>query len=394
MAARREWLGALLAVATLALGCQPQGDRPAKAEDALGEAGEVVRLPFVEDHEGGRFGYVDRTGRIVIPPTFAYAQPFEDGHALVVEPGGDQAIVDPSGKRVGAVPRCPEEFGCYPDLQEVSQGRIMFGQPGGCTDGGYMDMNGKVVIKPRFKIATRFSEGLAWVANDKFPDAPHDWRWFCIDRSGGRKFPVHFRQVCPFAEGFAAVQNEAKRWCHVDTESKVLADQFWDNADKFSEGLAFVCGGGFRGYIDRTGRRVIALPAGAGRGEPFSNGLALFEIRGGSDGPTKSGYIDRSGKVVVGPVFGYGHGFSEGLAFFTTTNSDGEDVKKGFIDATGRYRIELPACNLTADFRNGLCAVELHEGGTEKIVYIDRVGQIAIRPPAGCRFYVMFPGRD
>ncbi len=66
---------------------------------------------------GDRYGYIDRSGHVVIPPRFQYAQIFSEGLARVV-------IADRSG---------------------------------------YIDRTGRVVIEPRFHRAFRFSDGLARV---------------------------------------------------------------------------------------------------------------------------------------------------------------------------------------------------------------------------------------
>ena len=48
----------------------------------------IDRYLFVESNEEGRFGYVDRTCRVVIPPRFEYADTFDGNLAYVREPGG------------------------------------------------------------------------------------------------------------------------------------------------------------------------------------------------------------------------------------------------------------------------------------------------------------------
>src|SRR6185436_1774134 len=47
-------------------------------------------------------------------------------------------------------------------------------------------------------------------------------------------------------------------------------------------------------YIDRSGKVVLNVPYAAGR---FSDGLARVTVRGGG-----AGYIDRTGKLVIGPL--------------------------------------------------------------------------------------------
>ena len=66
--------------------------------------------------EKGKYGYMDRTGRVVIPPQFVKAHNFSEGLASV---------------------RPSETEGKY----------------------GYIDTSGKMIIPPQFEIAEDFSEG-------------------------------------------------------------------------------------------------------------------------------------------------------------------------------------------------------------------------------------------
>lgn len=68
---------------------------------------------------GGKKGYIDKTGKLVIPPEFTYAYPFSEGLAAVTK--------------------------------SVS----------GDDGWGYIDTAGRWVIEPRFQWASSFSGGLA-----------------------------------------------------------------------------------------------------------------------------------------------------------------------------------------------------------------------------------------
>ena len=50
----------------------------------------------------------------------------------------------------------------------------------------------------------------------------------------------------------------------------------------------------------------------------------------------KYGYINKSGKMVIAPRFGWTNRFSEGLAAV-----QGEDFKYGYLDRTGKLVIDL-----------------------------------------------------
>lgn len=53
-------------------------------------------LPVKKD---GKYGYIDTTGKIVVPPQWDYAQDFQDGIAMVMQ-GNKQGYIDKTGKYI------------------------------------------------------------------------------------------------------------------------------------------------------------------------------------------------------------------------------------------------------------------------------------------------------
>ncbi|HEY5884786.1 MAG TPA: WG repeat-containing protein, partial [Pyrinomonadaceae bacterium] len=88
------------------------------------------------------------------------------------------------------------------------------------------------------------------------------------------------------------------------------------------------------GFIDYRGREVIPPRfSNAGDTAHFNNGLApVFEANRGS------GYIDISGKFVIGPtmVWGWGRPFYEDIAGVLIWSKNGGLNRPGWIDRTGR----------------------------------------------------------
>jgi len=93
----------------------------------------------------GKWGYIDRTGRIVINPQFEEAGDFSEGLARV-KTGGKWGYVDRTGR-----------FLINPQFEEAgdfSQGlaRVKLG-----GKWGYVDRRGEVIIPPQFSEASDFS---------------------------------------------------------------------------------------------------------------------------------------------------------------------------------------------------------------------------------------------
>jgi hypothetical protein len=121
------------------------------------------------------------------------------------------------------------------------------------------------------------------------------------------------------------------------------------------------------GFIDKTGKLVIKPQFDSAF--PFSEGLAKVRIG------DKAGFIDRTGKIVVplkfhGKEFGYSSdseiGFKEGLAVVEL------DGKYGYIDNTGKVVIAIQY-QYANDFLGG-AAIVLATG--PRAYLIDRSGKV------------------
>jgi hypothetical protein len=108
----------------------------------------------------------------------------------------------------------------------------------------------------------------------------------------------------------------------------------FDGAFNFREGLAAVEVGKLFGFIDKTGKAVIAPRFDAVGGIPsgFSEGIAAVRIG------QKWGYIDRAGKIVINPQFG-GDALDDELNDWSFHHGIASVLiagKNGYVDRTGR----------------------------------------------------------
>lgn len=197
---------------------------------------------------GGKQGYIDGTGKLVINPQYDHVGPFSEGLAFVCV--GECDWEHQTGYR----------YNKDGTREEVEQ-HFKY---------GFIDEAGKLVINPMFEGARSFREGLAAV---------------CVGKGcyGG------------------LFNKEEKKWGYIDkTGATVIPPQF-DQADDFHEGLAGVSIGGKWGYIDKSGKFLIN-PQFAWV-EDFDHGIAPVNI-GKLDAPSsqiRSGYIDKTGKYIWQP---------------------------------------------------------------------------------------------
>jgi hypothetical protein len=285
--------------------------------------------PVVKDK---KCGYIDKTGRLIIPFKFDGADDFSEGLA---------------GVRIDG-------------------------------KSGYIDETGKFVISPPSLSGFPFSSGMALVVIRDFEkDHLHMRKLGYINRSGklviqrkeawdSKSLHISYKELF-FSEGLVSVEQNGKVG-FIDKAGKQIIPPIYAAAQPFSEGLAAVRIKGKYGYIDRSGKMVI--PPQFEDAGPFSEGLALINSNG-----NQCGYIDKSGKLVInGEDFVLARGFSEGLAAVM-----GKNDKYGFIDKTGKFVIQ-PQFYRVGDFSEGLAAVNPVEADWPgNLAYINQRGQMVIK---------------
>ena len=162
---------------------------------------------------GRKWGYIDRTGEIVIQPEYGIAGFFHNGLAGVRMGFIDcHRFIDRTGKVVVA-PIALKAGGCSEGLIPVQMELLGQGRKW-----GYMDMKGELVIKAQFDNAGEFNNGLAQV---KLKD-----KWGCIDRTGAFVIKPQFDNMLPFEEGLALVQVGKKLGCIDSTGAFVIQPRF------------------------------------------------------------------------------------------------------------------------------------------------------------------------
>jgi hypothetical protein len=157
------------------------------------------------------WGYIDRTGKMAIPPQFLMAEEFHEGLARERD--------------------------------------------------GFIDHNGVEVIKSSF--ATDFSEGLAAVHEGD--------EWGYINKQGALVVPLQYESAAPMSEGRGLVKKDGK-YGFVDSSGNLSIPTEYDNARSFSEGLAAVEREDKWGYIDREGS--VAIPFRFDSAQRFQHGQA------------------------------------------------------------------------------------------------------------------------
>ena len=271
------------------------------------EGKEVINYPrwcddfkegMAKVSDGDSLGFIDKTGKIVIPCKYENASDFSEGLARV-EINDMDGFIDKTGKMV--IP-CK-----YEEASDFSEGlaRVWFNDKN-----GFINKTGKIVIPYKYYIAHDFSEGLAAVCYED------DEKTYFIDKSGKIVFSISALSY-KFSGGLAAIFNGSTIVGYINKTGKiVISKKFNENCSgndyfNFSERLAIVRKGidSLYGVIDKNGTTIVPFKYEAIY--PFSEGIAL--VRGKH---FNYGYINNKGEEIVPTVMsGSLRSFSDDMAW-------------------------------------------------------------------------------
>jgi hypothetical protein len=277
--------------------------------------------------KNGLYGYIDKGNRIVIEFEYDLGSDFENGRAIV-EKSGKIGMIDRSGNVI-----FPIEF---MDLGQLSEGLVY-----GAKDSlyAYYDNNYNLRIPERFIEAYEFSNGIAKVQvgeNQAF-----------IDRFGSYAvapgYPIisfHNDSLLVFSDG--ELEGIMRKNFHI-----IVPAQF-EVIGQLSLDRALVMSNNLIGYIDGKGTVVIQpqfeeYPNYLKRAQFHSN-LAVIRLKG------KFGIIDKSGKVIIPTTYNEIGDISSLVAY-----SKGKGW--GFIDLNNKVIIQ-PEFDYAESFKDGMAIVE------------------------------------
>jgi hypothetical protein len=287
----------------------------------------------------GKWGYIDKTGKEVIPNKYNIAKYFSFGYAFVkledkwqiINQKGEEfnytildkdlellrlkvndkiAYIDKTAKLVTPLK--------YDKANELDK-NIAFTQIG--DKFGVVGKSGEIT-EPKYDKVFAVSEGFRIVMqNDKYG---------YIDNETGKEItPIEYYNALDFKNGLAKVQiydeayDEYMLWNYIDKTGKVK----YDEIEMFEEGLAAVKLNGKWGFIDTTGKEII--PSQYDEVEKYRKGLAAVKLNG------KWGLINKTGKNVIPMKYDYTR-YLGGEHIIVTLNE-----KYGVIDKNGKEVIPI-----------------------------------------------------
>jgi len=198
--------------------------------------------------EFGTCGYIDKQANFVIEPIFEFPSyqscgPFSDGLAHVVK-GGKFGYIDHAGSLVIQP--------AYDYAYDFSEGYAVVGIGSRYF---FIDKRGAALGTSSYGFARAFSGGLA-------PVVPKD-KWGFIDMSGALAIPTKYDEVGGFSEGLAWVRVNGK-YGYINMHGDLVvplkyygASDFWDGMAEVIQNATPERGQGVRTIIDTAGNPVF-----------------------------------------------------------------------------------------------------------------------------------------
>lgn len=226
------------------------------------------------------YGYINKSGDMVIKANYDRAYGFSCGWALVAE-GSDKTYIDKNGKSAKVPDTDTYYTYFYHDYITFKEGGLfgkwdnnfvvaipadykaigMTADNGYCffsEDGkkyGFLDKNGKVVIADDYDYTATFDEGICVVGETK----SDEMRYAVIDTKGNELIEMQKKNLYMLGDSRIAYYNDSKKKCGMWDKRGEEIGSTYDDIDPFTCGLALVEKNDKYGFIDKNGNEVIDL---------------------------------------------------------------------------------------------------------------------------------------
>ncbi|MCR1951155.1 WG repeat-containing protein [Clostridium sp. DSM 100503] len=270
----------------------------------INEKGNIItnkKYSFISDYSEGRaivgfsnsngsyrYGYIDLEGYDIIPTIYLEANNFNEGVALVKLKENEYRLINPYGQVVNTY--------TYNYISQYGDGLMVFGNS---FEGplGYINIAGQVIIKPRFKSAQGFRDGVAIVSESDSFQGPYG----LIDKTGKYVYEANFSDIKILGEGRVAlgipIGDESLKLRSIyaigDTNGNRLTEFIYLAVSDYNDGLAYVSDKADTFFIDLSGNREVNLPKVSGSGELSIKSEVVY-----ANIDYSPYYLDKSGRII------------------------------------------------------------------------------------------------
>ncbi|MGE5328214.1 MAG: WG repeat-containing protein [Deltaproteobacteria bacterium] len=276
---------------------------------------------YVKNADKVNQGIINKSGKFILQPIYSYISNFSDG--VTIAQSDKYSIVNEEGKKI---------FETNSSIYNFNQGlATLIQEAGGKTLYGYINKDGKIVIKPQFQYAKDFENGKAIVitADDKTA---------VIDKTGTIIKTFDYK---------------------IDAINQDIAVFYDKNKDKY-------------GYTDLKGN--ILIEPKYTQANPFEEGYAVVNNAQESY-DNEFGLIDSNGKFIIEPKYNYIKRIGKDLYAVSLSDkdiswADASYCKKALFNIAGKQLTDFNYYEVT-DVENGLISVS----DAQKTYFINTQGQ-------------------
>jgi len=335
---------------------------------------------------GGKWGYIDKSGQWEIPAQFSAALHFREGIGLVARKSGFENVKQPlMSPAEEAEDRLMADyvsiyhglgFGAYHNVVPALDDDGFIGSKYRKAQFAYIDKHGKVIFDMVADYACKFHEGLAAVSIDE--------KAAYIDLSGKIALQTQYKYADSFLHGLARAQpNAGGKWGYIGKTGEWSIKPQFDEAGPFQDDVAMVNihSAAFNGAMQKAQAELKGQTSSSGK-------MEIIASRPVKNSPPFC--IDTSGQKVDGPINNRCKTIIDGISLVRHLSADGKSTKYGYADASGKIIIQ-PQFDEAEEFHNGLAAVRIgrvmHEvngrlvkNTDSKLGYVNESGEYVWNP--------------
>lgn len=253
----------------------------------LADAGSFNEgLAPIKNKSAQKFGFIDSTGKHVIPCQFDEVSPFKNGMARVGKVIGGKLLggyIDKTGKTI--LPLEYERLGVFSDgfgLIKTAEGYF------------YIDKTGKKIPPPdaKWNVVSEFNDGLAFGTTYTQENMNYTREYQYFNNKFEKQFSIVAYEATNFWGNFAIARLDPGNYCVIDRKGKKVKDlPVYEGMNNFGDGMFAAKLRGKWGYLNEKGEPVTAMIYDSV--STFIDGFARVKQNG------KWGLINRKGAVVI-----------------------------------------------------------------------------------------------
>jgi hypothetical protein len=255
----------------------------------IGSFKEGRAVMTITDKQGKSFyGYLGREGNEAVPPKYEYVGDYNNGKAVVKISDNQYALIGLNGQILKTYK--------YAFVGDIGDGLLAFKQS---DDGkfGYMDVNGNIVMQPKYTAAQPFSKGRAIVnVSENYSNG-----YGLIDEKGNYIIIPQYNDISLLGDNRVAVGRAidkdkpylGSKFAIGDTDGRFLTDFIYNAVENYRYGFASAFNDEYTFFIDKDGKIAKNLPMVSGSGTLYFEGDLIK-----ADVDHRVSYLDKVGKVI------------------------------------------------------------------------------------------------